>query len=327
MTKKELKPNVMTTVITQPNPAQSNLTQPMITILTAVVNNPIFIEIQHHTLKKHFKGDDYEFIVFNDAKDFPDFTNGNDVTVKRQIQDTCRALNIACINVPNEGHKTNRDAAIRCADSMNYLLQYQKTNPGKYLCLDSDMFLADDFDVTKYAGYDCAVVLQSRVLNPPSMGKGMGQPLRKAHYFWNGVYYFDTTKMRDIELLNWNCCPCCDVGGMMQEWLRVQMARDNAPMPNTDEIRWTNKQFHTPSVYFMKHLWSVSWDLKELPPRLKQNQKLVEFFQKDQRNVNGKFFCEIYDDVFLHYRAGGNWRNEGASFHSRLSRSLKQCLE
>ena len=289
----------------------------MITVVTAVVNNPVFIQIQHHTLKKHFKGDDYEFIVFNDAKDFPDFTNGNDVTVKRQIRDTCRALNIACIDVPNTGHKTTRSAAIRCADSMNYLLQYQKNKPGKYLCLDSDMFLVGDFDITTYVGHDCAVVLQSRV-------SSRGKP---AHYFWNGIYYFDTTKMRDIALLNWNCCLNCDVGGMMQEWLGVQMARDNAPMPDTDEIRWTNKQFHTRSVYFIKHLWSGSWDLTELPPSLKQNPKLVEFFQKDQRNVNGKFFCEIYDDVFLHYRAGGNWRNEGASFHHRLSHLLKQCLE
>jgi hypothetical protein len=43
-------------------------------IVTSVVNNPIFIEIQYHTFKKYMKCD-YEFIVFNDAKDFPDFKN------------------------------------------------------------------------------------------------------------------------------------------------------------------------------------------------------------------------------------------------------------
>jgi len=37
-------------------------------IVTAVVNNPTFIEVQYHTLKKYVKGD-YDFIVFNDAKD------------------------------------------------------------------------------------------------------------------------------------------------------------------------------------------------------------------------------------------------------------------
>ena len=32
-------------------------------IITAVVNNPDFIEIQYWTLKEHFKGE-YEYIVF-----------------------------------------------------------------------------------------------------------------------------------------------------------------------------------------------------------------------------------------------------------------------
>ena len=297
------------TKIKPQSPQPNHQDQPMITVVTAVVNNPVFIELQHHTLKKYFKGDDYEFIVFNDAKDFPDFTNGNDVTVKRQIQDTCRALSIQCISVPNEHHKQNRDAAKRCADSMNYMLQYQKTRPGKYLCLDSDMFLVDDFDVTKYAGYECAVVLQSR---------------RDMHYIWNGIYYFDTSRMRNAGLLNWNCCPNCDVGGMMQEWLAATV--DGGAMPDPDEIRWTNQPFHTSRVYFMKHLWSGSWDLAELPPRLKRNTQLVEFFQRDPRNTNGQFFCEIYDGVFLHYRAGGNWRNEGAAFHAHLSQALKRCL-
>jgi len=57
-------------------------------IVTAVVNNTHFIEIQYHTLKKYFKGE-YEFIVFNDAKDFPDYTNDNDITIKTKIEETC----------------------------------------------------------------------------------------------------------------------------------------------------------------------------------------------------------------------------------------------
>ena len=115
-------------------------------IVTSVVNNPIFIEIQHYTLKKYFQGD-YEFIVFNDAKDFPDFTNGNDITIKQQIQDICNKLNITCINIPNEHHRQNLVASARTADSMNYILKYQINNPDKYLLLDSDMFLIDYFDI------------------------------------------------------------------------------------------------------------------------------------------------------------------------------------
>jgi hypothetical protein len=214
-------------------------------IITAVVNNQIFIEIQYYTLKKYFKGE-YEFIVFNDAKDFPDFTNGNDITIKSQIQEVCRKLKITCINIKNEHHKKNTDADLRCADSMNYILQYQKDNPDKYLLLDSDMFLIDYFDINKYSNNDCAIVLQSRNQH-------------EINYFWNGIYYFDMTKMNNLELLNWNCCQHCDVGGMMQEWLKTQIG--SIPMPNTDDIRWSNKTVQTENIYFIKHLWSCSWDI------------------------------------------------------------------
>lgn len=287
-------------------------------IITSVVNNPIFIEIQYYTLKKYFKGD-YEFIVFNDAKNFPDYTNNNDITIKQKIIETCNRLNIQCINIPNCRHQLNRISSVRVADSMNFILEYQKKNPDKYLLLDSDMFLVDYFDINKYIQYDCAIVLQCR-------------NNFRTNYFWNGFYYFDMTKMKDLELLDWNCVhptteykEGCDTGGCMQKWLSIQMQNKN--MPTTDEIRWTNNSFHTDTIYFIKHLWSCSWSMEELPNSiLENNKKLIHFLQKDARNENGKFFCEIYDNGFLHYRAGGNWRGEGVNFHNRLSQLLKECL-
>ena len=282
----------------------------MLKIVTSVVNNPIFIEIQYYTLKKYFQGE-YEFIVFNDAKGFPDFTNDGDITIRKQIEDICKKLDIKCINISNEHHKINSVASVRTADSMTFILNYQKQNQDKYLLLDSDMFLIDYFDINKYAKYDCAVVLQSR-------------NNFKTNYFWNGIYYFDIIKMKNLDLLNWSCCPGCDTGGKTKEWLKKQMG--NISIPNTDEIRWTNKKFHTDNTYFIKHLWSCSWDMTELPVNLKENKKIIEFLQNDPRNKNNKFFCEIYDDVFLHYRAGGNWQREGIKLHKQLSEKLKNTL-
>ena len=283
-------------------------------IVTAVVNNPTFIEIQYNTLKKFFKGE-YEFIVFNDAKSFPDFTNGGNTTIKNSIEMLCNKLEITCINIPNEQHKNNKKASIRTADSMTFILNYQKQNPDKYLLLDSDMFLIDYFDINKYSQYDCAIVLQSRNDS-------------KINYFWNGIYYFDMTKMKNLDLLNWSCCPGCDTGGMTQEWLQKQMK--DKPIPNTDEIRWKNKLFHTNNIYFIKHLWSCSWDITELPTNIIESSPIIDFIKNDPRNSNNKFFCEIYDNVFLHYRAGGNWMNEGMDLHYNLSnnlyRSIQKCL-
>jgi hypothetical protein len=56
------------------------------------------------------------------------------------------------------------------------------------------------------------------------------------------------------------------------------------------------------------------------------NQKIKDFIKTDPRNLNGKYFCEIYDNLFLHYRAGGNWRNEGIDFHKNLSTKLYETL-
>ena len=280
-------------------------------IVTAVVNNPTFIEIQYNTLKKFFKGE-YEFIVFNDAKSFPDFTNGGNTTIKNSIEMLCNKLEITCINIPNEQHKNNKKASIRTADSMTFILNYQKQNPDKYLLLDSDMFLIDYFDINKYSQYDCAIVLQSR--ND-----------FKINYFWNGIYYFDMTKIKNLDLLNWSCCPGCDTGGMTQEWLQKQMK--DKPIPNTDEIRWKNKLFHTNNIYFIKHLWSCSWDITELPTNIIETSPIIDFIKNDPRNSNNKFFCEIYDNVFLHYRAGGNWLNEGMDLHYNLSNNLYRAIQ
>jgi hypothetical protein len=282
-------------------------------VVTAVVNNPVFIEIQYHTLQKYLKGEQYEFIVFNDAKAFPDFTNDGDVTVRTKIAETCQSLGIQCISLLNEHHREMTSAAERCADAMKAILHYQLEQPvDKYLLLDSDMFLIDYFDINKYSEYDCAIVLQSRQIR------------QTINYFWNGIYYFDMMKMKNKELLNWNCSPHCDVGGMMQGWLKTQMR--NTTIPNTDEVRWTNKEFHTNDIYFIKHLWSCSWNINELPKNLESNTELINFFKNDPRNSNGNFFCEIYDNVFLHYRAGGNWRNEGLELHNLLSQELKKIL-
>jgi hypothetical protein len=264
-------------------------------IVTAVVNNVDFIEIQYYTIKKYFKGE-YEFIVFNDAKDFPDFTNDGDVTIKNKIEMLCSKLNIKCINIPNENHKLIKGPSIRTADSMNFILNYQIQNPDKYLLLDSDMFLVDYFDENKYSSYDCAIVLQSR-------NNG------KTNYFWNGIYYFDMFKMKNKKALNWNCSPGCDTGGMMEWWLLLQVKNNSVQ-----------------NIYFIKHLMCCSWDKSQLPETLNDNKKLVRFLENDIRNENKKFFCELYDNVFLHYRAGGNWRGEGLELHKKLTEQLKEAL-
>jgi hypothetical protein len=188
------------------------------------------------------------------------------------------------------------------------MLEYQKQNPDKYLIIDSDMFLIDDFNLSDYESYDCAIVLQSRMNN-------------KYNYFWNGLVYFDINKMTELHLLNWNL-NSFDVGGMMTYWLNNK----TKTLPITDDIRWTNKDFNKDNIYYIKHLWSCTWNDSEMPECVKKNLKLIHFIKTDPRNQNGNFFCEIYDNKFLHYRGGGNWERRNMNLHQDLSIKLKQSL-
>jgi hypothetical protein len=256
-------------------------------IITAVVNNPVFIEIQYYTLKKYVKGE-FEFIVFNDAKPFPDFTNNSDITIREQIKRTCEKLNIKCIDVPNQHHKSMMTYSIRAADAMNFMYQYQLQHPDAYLIIDSDMFLIDELDPLRYAKYDAAVCISTR-------HEG------KTRYVWNGLVYMNIGKLKEKHLVNWNLCRDCDTGGMMKEWLE-----------------------HQDNLYYIQHLWSCCWDKTNLTKEL--SPTLIEFLEKDPRNKDSKYFCELYDDIFFHYRAGGNWRKEGLEFHNKHTALLKKVL-
>lgn len=275
-------------------------------VITAVVNNPTFIRIQHATLQKYFQGD-FEFIVFDDSKPFPDFTNGYDISVKTQIQSVCKSLGISCIQIPNDHHRQIQSASIRCADAINFMLQYQLQHPDKYLCLDSDMFLIRPFHPSRYENFKCAVIISKR---------------DTITYLWNGLYYFDIPKLKHLDILNWNMYPGCDTGGMTHKWLSLML--DGSVPPTPEELRYGNN-IATSSVLFLHHLWSCTWDLSELPSNLFDSE-LISFLQSDPRNKDGKFFCELFDDIFLHYRAGGNWRQEGMNLHIQLAKRLETVL-
>jgi hypothetical protein len=277
-------------------------------VVTAVVNNPIFIEIQYYTLKKYMKCD-YEFIVFNDAKDFIDFTNGGDITIKTTITDICKKLNIQCININNHHHAntTNRlcqEPSYRTADSMNVILEYQKQHPDYYLLLDSDMFLIDDYNIDDYKKYDCSIVLQHR--------KDIDKTT-DIYYIWNGLYYFNINKL-DTSLMNWGLTYTTDTGGRMSTWLK-SLTQLNTLTPSFND-----------KVHFIKYLKSGEWNMTDMPANLKVNERLVRFLHNDIRNKNGQFFCELYDNKFLHYRAGGNWEKRTFKLHVDLSYQLKSIF-
>lgn len=243
-------------------------------ITTSVVNTPKFIELQDMCFKKFFVGD-YHFVVYNDAKDWPDFSNYYDSKAKYSINKTCNRLNIPVKEIPNQHHKDQQCAVWRCADACNAMLSDHLNATEPVLCLDSDMFLVATMKEDNYNAYEAAGVPQSR--------DGI-------HYIWNGLHYFNIPMMNNKHLLNWNPVPKTDVGGGMKDYILA-----------------------TPSekIYYIPHTCSDAWTLDQAPATI-NNEALASFFKNDPRNIGDKLKSEIYDDMFLHYCTGGNWEHRNA---------------
>jgi hypothetical protein len=274
-------------------------------VVSIVVNNPLFIQLQYQTLKK-FMECDYEFIIFNDAKSFPDATNEGDVTLREKISELCKSLNVQCINIPNEHHKKSGAYSQRHVDSSNFLLKYQLEHPDKYLILDSDMFLINYFNISQFDEYDAAIILQERC---------------NRYYIWPNFYYIDFTKIKNKELLKWDIFPGADSGAMSYLWLQKQCTNP----PTFKEICESEIGIKKDKILFMKHLYSCSWSDDKYPENF-YGDKLLQFLKQDPRNVNHNFFFEIYAKKFLHYRAGSGWIGEGLNFHKNLSTKLYELL-
>jgi hypothetical protein len=96
-------------------------------------------------------------------------------------------------------------------------------------------------------------------------------------------------------------------------------------------IYWLKMQ-NPATIYNIKHIPSLTWGQQSVPDFLLQEtpeyNKIREFLKNDPRNKkpDNNYFCEIYDNTYLHYRGGSNWQNEGILFHQQLTYKLRDSL-
>ena len=275
-------------------------------------NNPKWIELQYKLLKKFMKVE-FEFIIFNDGKPYPDWTNDGDSTMRDQINAMCKNLGIKCIDMDNyKRGKEIQNASMRHALNLNYFTGYIKKNPDEYFLIDSDMFLVGELDMKRYREHVCGLILQSRRNG-------------NLNYMWGNMFYLNTKKARNLHLLDFNAVQGrptgegADTGGQTYKWLSTYTKN----FPKTEDIRNTDNNYNTKELFYIKHFWSLTWDESEFPKNL--SPSLLEFCKKDERNKNNKFWCEIYDNVFLHLRGGSGWIKE---MKGKLDNSvLEDCLK
>jgi hypothetical protein len=262
-------------------------------IISVFVNNPLFIEMQYNSIKNFFKSENnYEIIVFNDAKEWPDLTNFGDVTIKEQIINTCKKLNIECINIPNSHHINQPAASLRHSDSVNFITKYMLANPDSYLMLDCDMFFVDYFDISEFKDYYFCYINQSRNVRNSII-----------NYPWPNFFYLNINSVPYKELIDWSVIPGCDSGGMCSLWL---------------------SKLDKEKVLPINHLYSCGWNENDIPENINKNLKL--FLNNDIRNKNGNYFAELYHKKILHYRAASNWMNESFELHNSMTKLLYETL-
>jgi hypothetical protein len=135
-------------------------------------------------------------------------------------------------------------------------------------------------------------------------------------YIWPNIFYFDITKLKYKDVINWegitiigkNGAVNTDTGGATHTFYEKYISNDN------DKI-------------FAMHMMSsgVS-DGSDYPVNLKEKIKLMDFLKNDLRNENNKFYCELIHSKILHIRAGSNWNHLSKNKHENITLQLKNAL-
>ena len=274
----------------------AQLAQAKVLVITHACNRPEFIPIQHKTLKKFLLAD-YEFVVFNDARD---------PHLRKAISKTCKDLGITHIKIPQEIHdrpylyrmpgESYNHACVRCANVVQYSLDTLAFNHDDLvLVIDSDLFLVKPFDIREYMrDYDLAGLAQSR---DPDV-----------YYIWNGIFILNVPALPHIQELNFNCGivknSFVDVGGYTHYYLEKYAS--------TLRIKYMG-------ATRLSHLLT---DCSEAELHAQGfNAQTIQFIKKGIHNT--EFF---ENGTFFHYRGGTNWDGQSQQYHLTKKSILDECL-
>ncbi len=284
----------------------SNITAKVL-IFTYAYNRPDFIEIQHKTFKKYLK-DEYEFIVFNDAR------NHN---MENQINHMCTHYGIRCIRIPQEIHsrpylqrwpsENYNDPAVRNCNVVQYSLNKVGFDHDDIVALlDSDLFLVKEFSIRTYMqGQPVAGVHQSRATG-------------RIRYLWIGLIFLDMAILPDKRTINFNCGRVhgvsVDAGGHSHYYLE---RHPNIP------VKYLNQRY--PYVFHCDNCKRSNASFCRHNNQLLRDRGFddiwIKFIQDGPRDM------EFYqNEHFVHYRAGSNWNNLSQAYHNQKTQILRNFI-
>lgn len=258
-------------------------------IITPSYNRPDFIEMQYKTFKKFLK-DDYEFVVFNDAR-VP--------TLSREIERTCTRLGVRCIKIPQHIHnqpylrrwpgEDYNSPSVRNANAIQYALNtIGYDHPGIVVLIDSDMFLIRETSIEKILeAHDLCGLIQSR---------------KHITYLWIGLVFLRMPALPDKRSIDFNCGLIdgvgVDAGGQTYHYLQQQ---------SRVKLLWGNINYLEGA---REHFASLPGD-DPLKKFLNCNPDRIEF---------------LMDYRFVHYGAGTNWDYKSTRYHDAKTRAFHEFI-
>ena len=282
-------------------------------VMTTHTNDPKFLEIQAALLSKHLKHP-FRFVAGIDLSARGSSGDIYGVTIE-DFQDVAKKWDIELLVIPKAIHwfryrifpHTKQtiafsDAALKCADAVQFMLNNVSWNEFRALLfLDADMFpIRDIINIPVNEITPIAAVQQSRSFLD-----------REIKYAWNGLFWLngndEKNKSINFDIL-WEHRIITDVGGCTHEFL-------------------TGVKKEGKEVFWMKHLSSESWSLKNLESEFQISTSILNWLEQDYRNsADGSFFSELYTESFLHYRGGGNWSNNNKDKERENRTRLYQAI-
>jgi len=305
-----------------------------ILIFIPVYNRPDFIELQYHTFKKFLK-DEYELVVFSDAKSDE---------MHQKIEDICHKYNLTCYRIPQKihdkpylprpasGHGSNYHGPdVRNCNVIQYALdtigfQYN----GIVAIVDSDVFLIREFSIKNYlAGALLGGPKKLCSSWPRHNCKKLHPNIKPFYYLWPGLIFFDMQNLPNKDTINMNCgyvygkIPV-DTGGFLHYYLK-----DNSEV-----------KFHCFDKIVLCNLFCPSCKKKSRPvPPCTHNKAILQKYGLDNKAIGfaqnmplpgrreGKDIEFLLGGVFVHYRCGTNYANFPSHFEHLKTRLLRNFFD
>jgi hypothetical protein len=287
-----------------------------IDIITTVSAWPQALEAQRHLLNKYSK-DSFNFIGVIDTSPTPNPWNLWDSKLRGNAEKIAQEFCDEVIMMPEELHFNRREifpstkvskakfSNERAADVLQFIFEKKILNSTiPSLILDSDMFPISTFSVIQ--------LLDSNSIRGV-IQKRKGRFSREVKYYWNGILMFDPPNLHYLADFSFDCGKVrglkVDTGGQSHWW-----------------IKKIEENGFEATLGYISHLSSLNWRINDYEAFIPEG--IRKFILNDDRNQAEKMYSEIYDQSFLHFRAGSNWREESAQVvKERNRRFLKSCMQ